>query len=104
MGRMPGCPPPCSSRTSLTQLSKYLSQAFKSMMMDADEMWQEVFLKANVYTPGSWVINSSKQVRLQMERLESLRLQPVDATQQTYDFSSMYTTLDLEKSRKKMPS
>ena len=31
-------------------------------------------------------------------------MQPVDATQQTYDFSSMYTTLDLKELRKKMTS
>ena len=72
------------------------------MMPVSEEIWRNLFLTIGIVTPGSWVINNSKQVRDRMIRMQRGRYKPSDDGQQTYDFSTMYTSLKLDVIRRKM--
>ena len=91
-----------SHNTSLTQLSTWMSKAFSSMMPVSEEIWKRLFLKIGIVTHGSWVITNSKQVRSRMERMQNAGLAPHSDGQQTYDFSTMYTSMHLKAIKKKM--
>ena len=86
-------------QTTLTQLGEWLTRTLKAMSVELEEVWKDMFMTAGVITTGSWVINSNQQVRRRMDKMDSNpRLSNVETSrhQQTYDFSTMYTTLKLE--------
>jgi len=85
-----------SHETSLTQLSQWMSRCFKMMMPVSEEIWRNLFLTVGIVTNGSWVINNSKQVRQRMHRMQGAKRTPGTDGQQTYDFSTMYTSLKLD--------
>ena len=58
-------------------------------------------MSIGVVTKSSWVINSSKDVRSRMDRMTKMGMSP-DLSQQTYDFSTMYTALQLEDLKESM--
>ena len=91
-----------SHDTSLTQMSQWMSRCFKMMMPVSEEIWRNLFLTVGIVTPGSWVINNSKQVRDRMTRMQRGRHKPSNDGQQTYDFSTMYTSLKLDVIQQKM--
>ena len=83
-----------SHATSLTQLSSWMSSAFKLTTLVSENIWRNLFQTVGIATHGSWVINSSKQVRMRMRQMEEAQLRP-SGGQQTYDFSTMYTSMKL---------
>ena len=91
-----------SHKTSLSQLSKWLSRTFRETMLVSEEIWRELFLKAGIVTQSSWVINNSKQVRQRMAKMQAAGLRPPSSGQQTYDFATMYTSMQLKAIEKKM--
>ena len=58
-------------------------------------------MSIGVVTQSSWVINSSKDVRSRMDRMTKIGMSP-DLSQQTCDFSTMYTALQLEDLKESM--
>jgi len=91
-----------SHSTSLTQLSHWMSRAFKSTILVSEDIWRDLFMKVGIITHSSWIINSSKQVRQRMERMQAAGLRPDESGQQTYDFATMYTSMQLKAIEKKM--
>ena len=91
-----------SHETTLTQLSTWMSKAFKMMMDVSEELWRQLFLTVGIRTQGSWVINQSKQVRWRMSVMQRDGLKPIDGVQQTYDFATMYTSMQLSDIKGKM--
>ena len=87
----------------------------KAMSVQSEEIWKDMFMAAGVATTGSWVITNSQQVRLRMDRMDTppkfsgrvfaLPNDPIwkaAKEQQTYDFSTMCTQLQLEAMKKEM--
>ena len=91
-----------SHQTSLSQMSKWMSRVFNLMMPVSEEIWKNLFLTVGIVTHSSWVINNSKFVRGRMARMEAAGLRPGAGGQQTYDFSTMYTSMKLECVEEKM--
>ena len=91
-----------SHDTTLTQLSTWMSKAFKMMMEVSEEIWRQLFLTVGIRTQGSWVINQTKQVRWRMSVMQRDGLKPIDGAQQTYDFATMYTSMQLKDIEEKM--
>ena len=58
-------------RTTLTQLGKWLTRTLKAMSIESEEVWKDMFMTAGVITTGSWVINSSEQVRGRMDKMDN---------------------------------
>ena len=86
-------------QTTLTQLGEWLTRTLKAMSVESEEVWKDMFMTAGVITTGSWVINSNEQVRRRMDKMDNNpRFSNANTSrhQQTYDFSTMYTTLKLE--------
>ena len=81
--------------TTLTQLSQWISRTLKAMIPQSEQIWRNVFMSAGIVTTGSWVIWNSKQVRQRMSRMQNMSMHYNN--QQTYDFSTMYTKLKLNK-------
>jgi len=59
-----------------------------------------LFLSVGIVTHNSWIVNNSKQIRSRMKHMTSLGLS--SDTQQTYDFATMYPSLDLDCMKKKL--
>jgi len=91
-----------SQNTSLTQMSNWMSRSFKIMTLVSEEIWKSLFMKVGIITHSSWVIDNSKQVRRRMARMQEAGLKPGADGQQTYDFSTMYTSMKLECVEEKM--
>ena len=89
-----------SHETSLVQLSQWISLALKTMMRSSEELWRSLFLSVGIVTHSSWIVNNSKQIRSRMKHMTSLGLS--SDTQQTYDFATMYPSLDLDCMKKKL--
>ena len=86
-------------QTTLTQLGEWLTRTLKTMSIESEELWKDMFMTAGVITTSSWVINSNKQVRQRMDKMDNNpRFSNANTSwhQQTYDFSTMYITLKLE--------
>jgi len=90
-----------SHRSSLKQLATWITRALKAMSPVSEAMWRDMFMSAGIVSTGSWVINSSKQCRKRMDKMQQTKLSPTDH-QQTYDFSTMYTQLELDSLKKQM--
>ena len=83
-----------SHKTSLSQLSQWISKSLKIMMPKSEEMWRRLFCAAGVVATSSWVITNTKQARNRMDRMQATGKKP-SGKQQTYDFTTMYTKLKL---------
>ena len=90
-----------SHRSSLVGLAKWISKSMSAMMQVSEEIWKDLFMSIGIVTNSSWVINSSKDIRSRMDRMTKMGMSP-DLSQQTYDFSTMYTALQLEDLRENM--
>ena len=90
-----------SHNSSLKQLAKWITRALKAMSQESEAMWRDLFMSVGIVSTGSWVINSSKQCRERMDKMQQAGLSPADS-QQTYDFSTMYTQLELDSLKKQM--
>ena len=51
--------------------------------------------KCSIHATGSWVIDDAAKVKINIHRMNVERLD--SKSQGTFDFSSMYTTLDLQE-------
>ena len=91
-----------SHHTSLSQLSTWMSRVFAIMVPVSETIWRDLFLTLGIVTHGSWVISNSKQMRQRMARMQDAKLKPGIGGQQTYDFSTMYTSMKLDEVEKKM--
>ena len=89
-----------SHGTSLTQLSEWISRSLKAMMPNSEQIWRSLFQSVGIRTHGSWIITNSKQVRSVMTRMTAQKLH--SDTHQTYDFSTMFPSLNLECLKMKM--
>ena len=83
-----------SHKTSLSQLSQWITKSLKLMMPKSEEIWRQLFGAAGIVAVSSWVITNSKQARNRMDRMHATGKKP-DGEQQTYDFATMYTQLKL---------
>ena len=59
-------------------------------------------MTVGIVAHSSWVINNSKYMRGRMTKMEAAALRPGKGGQQTYDFSTMYTSVKLECVEEKM--
>ena len=59
-----------------------------------------MFLSVGIVTHSSWIVNNSKQIRSRMKHMTSLGLS--SDTQQTYDFATMYPSLNLDCMKKQL--
>ena len=57
-------------------------------------------MAAGIVTHGSWIISNSKQIRMRMAKMTSQNLG--STTHQTYDFSTMYPSMDLSYVKQKV--
>jgi len=83
-----------SHKTSLSQLSQWITKTLKLMMPMSEELWRQLFSAAGIVATSSWVITSTKQARDRMDRMQAMGKKP-KGEQQTYDFATMYTQLKL---------
>ena len=90
------------SSTSLTQVSQWITRALKGLFPTSERLWIASLKKCTIHSNGSWIINDSTRVRTIMHRMNVERLN--SQTQGTFDFSSMYTTLDLQELKDQMKS
>ena len=90
-----------SHRSSLVGQAKWISKSLSAMMQVLEEIWKDLFMSIGIVTKSSWVINSSKDIRSRMDRMTKMGMSP-DLSQQTYDFSTMYSALQLEDLRENM--
>ena len=86
--------------TSLTQVSQWITRALKALFSTSEKMWIDELAKCAILATGSWVIDDAAKVKLNLHRMNVERLD--SKTQGTFDFSSMYTTLDLEELKNQM--
>ena len=91
-----------SHDTSLTQLSTWMSRTLKAMSGVSEDIWRTLFRTVGIHTHSSWIISNSRQVRQRMDRMQAAGLQPHAGGQQTYDFATMYTSLQLKSIKRKM--
>jgi len=87
----------CSHETSLSPLAMWIGKALNAMMPVSEQIWKDIFATVGINAHGSWIIKNSKQVRLRMQQMNSANAKPNQGSQQTYDFSTMYTQLKLEE-------
>jgi len=89
-----------SHETSLVQVSQWISLSLKTMMRSSEALWRSLFLSVGIVAHSSWIVSNSKQIRSRMKHMTDLGLS--SDTQQTYDFATMYTSLDLDCMKKKL--
>ena len=86
--------------TSLTQVSQWITRALKALFSTSEKMWIDELAKCAILATGSWVIDDAAKVKINLHRMNVERLD--SKTQGTFDFSSMYTTLDLQELKNQM--
>ena len=79
-----------SHKTSLSQLSQWITKALKLMMPKSEEMWRKLFCAAGIVATSSWVITNTKQARNRMDRMQAMGKKP-NGEQQTFDVTPMHT-------------
>lgn len=90
------------ANSSLTQVSQWITRALKGLFPTSERLWIASLHKCAIHSNGSWIINDGSRVRTIMHRMNVERLN--SQTQGTFDFSSMYTTLDLQELKDQMKS
>jgi hypothetical protein len=65
-----------SHKTSLSQLSQWITKSLKIMMPMSEEIWRSLFQAAGVVATSSWVITSTKQARKRMDRMQAMGKKP----------------------------
>ena len=88
------CEPQDDKGPNAIQISKY-----RRLFSKLPRLGVSIMAAGVITTTSSWVINSNGQVRQRMDKLDSgprFSNANISRHQQTYDFSTMYTTLKLE--------
>jgi len=87
-----------ASSTFLTEVSKWLSSFFKAMFPAVNDLWVSKLKKADVPCVSSWILNDSTGVVEVINKLNLLRSEVDEAFPlllQSFDFSTLYTKIDL---------
>jgi hypothetical protein len=87
-----------TSSTSLTDVSKWLCFFFKAMFPTVNHLWVSKLKKADVPCDSSWILNGSTGVVEVINNLNRLRSEIDKASPlllQFFDFSTLYTKIDL---------
>jgi hypothetical protein len=85
-----------SANTSLTQLSKWVHVGLKATMRTSEAMWRDMFHFHHINVAGSWIINNHRRVTENLVKMDSQGMRPHQDEMETFDFASMYTTMDHE--------
>ena len=96
-----------SCNTSLTDVSKWLSHCFKAILPSVHDLWKDLLKNADVSTDSSWILKDSVGVVPVLKFLNSSRSISEKSTPlclQTFDFTTLYTKLDLEDLRVRIRS
>ena len=67
----------------------------KTLFSISEKLWIDEMAKCSIHATGSWVIDDAAKVKINIHRMNVERLD--SKSQGTFDFSSMYTTLDLQE-------
>jgi hypothetical protein len=87
-----------ASSSSLTDVSKWLCSFFKAMFPTVNELWVSKLKKEDVPCDSSWIPNDSTGVVEVINNLNCLRSEIHKASPlqlQSFDFSTLYTKIDL---------
>ncbi len=87
-----------ASSSSLTDVSKWLCSFFKALFPTVNDLWVSKLKKADVPCDSSWILNDSTGLvevinNLNRSRSESDKASPL--LLQSFDFSTLYTKIDL---------
>ncbi len=87
-----------ASSSSLTDVSKWVCSFFKALFPTVNDLWVSKLKKADVPCDSSWILNDSTGVvevinNLNRSRSESDKASPL--LLQSFDFSTLYTKIDL---------
>ncbi|KAH7429047.1 hypothetical protein KP509_09G028400 [Ceratopteris richardii] len=96
-----------SCNTSLTDVSKWLSNCFKAILPTIHDIWKELLRDADVPTSSSWILYNSLGVVPVIKSLNSSRTieeKSVPLGLQTFDFTTLYTKLDLNDLKHRISS
>jgi hypothetical protein len=97
-----------ASSTSLTDVSKWLCSFFKAMFPTVNDLRVSKLKKADVPCDSSWILNDSTGVVEVINKFNLLRSEIDKASPlllQSFDFSTLYTKIDLVdlKARMRVP-
>lgn len=96
-----------SHSAPLMPLSKLICHALNALLPEANALWVDVVSGAGIECAGSWIVIDSVQVR---QRLQAFSRSKTSAEKripmiiETYDFTTLYTTLDLHDLKQRLAS